>query len=430
MLWARLGATSFGGPAAHIAMLHDEVVVTRKWVSEKRFLHALNYCMVLPGPEAQQLVTYIGWLLHGVRGGVLAGTLFVLPSLALLIVISGLYMVFGTTPVVASVFDVLKPVVIAIIIHAMFRIGSRALNHPVLWGIAGISTAVMVFSGALFPVILVFAAVVGAVGGRMNPQVFASRTRDSTASESDNVAVIGDSTPIPLHATISRIRLLRTVIVCAIAWAVPIGVLWATVGATNPLFSMALFFSGAAFLTFGGAYAVLPYVFNGAVSAGWATPAQMIDGLALGETTPGPLIMFVSFVGFVAGFSGEFFGPGSSWVSATVAAVVVTWFTFLPSFFFILAGGPYVEASRSRIAFTAPLTAINAAIVGVIGSLAITFAGSVLFPAGEPLNLFGFVVTAATVFVLFRWRRSFLEVIAGGIGLGLLVALGATLLGA
>jgi chromate transporter len=427
--WWRLGLTSFGGPAGQISMLHDEVVVKRRWISEKRFLHALNYCMVLPGPEAQQLVTYIGWLMHGVRGGVIAGTLFILPSLILLLVLSGLYVAWGSTPLVAGVFEGIKPVVVAIIAQAMYRIGSRSLRHPILWSIAAASTVVMLWSGALFPLIIVVAALIGLVGSRRAPTIFDGSAHEPATARKSVSAVIGDDTPTPPHARVTRWRLIRTVVVSLGAWMLPIGVLWVTVGTSNQVFSMAMFFSGAAFLTFGGAYAVLPYVFHGAVTAGWATPTQMIDGLALGETTPGPLIMFVSFVGFVGGFTGELLGEGTSWLSGVVAACVATWFTFLPSFFFILAGGPYVEAARSRVAFTAPLTAINAAIVGVILSLAITFAQHVFVPADEPINLVGIVLALVAGYALFVLKRSIVEVIAGGATFGFVLGLVATFAG-
>jgi chromate transporter len=383
--------------------------------------------MVLPGPEAQQLVTYIGWLMHGVRGGIVAGTLFILPSLVLLITLSGLYVVWGSTPLVSGIFEGIKPVVIAIIAQAVYRIGSRSLRHPILWSIAAASTALMLWSGALFPLIIVAAAVIGLVGSRRAPAVFAGvGGHESTLTHSSS-AVIGDDTPTPPHARVTRWRLVRTTAVSVAAWLLPIGVLWVAVGPTNQLFSMALFFSGAAFLTFGGAYAVLPFVVHGAVGAGWATPAQMIDGLALGETTPGPLIMFVSFVGFVGGFAGEFLGDGTSWISGAAAACVAAWFTFLPSFFFIIAGGPYVEATRARVAFTAPLTAINAAIVGVVLSLAVTFALHVFAPADEPINLWSIVLAIGAGYALVGLKRSIVEVIAGGAVIGLVMGFIATL---
>lgn len=417
--WWKLGLTSFGGPAGQIAMLHDEVVVKKRWISEKRFLHALNYCMVLPGPEAQQLVTYVGWLMHGVRGGILAGTLFVFPSLVLLIVLTWLYIAFGSTPIVESVFAAIKPVVIAIIAVAVFRIGSRTLRHPALWAIASVSTVIMLISGAWFPLVVVAAAVLGLVGSRLAPTVFAGGGSHGSTDVSPEPAVIDDDTPTPKHAKVTRWRLIRTIVVALVAWGLPIGALLASLGPNSPLLEMALFFSGAALLTVGGAYSVLPYVVHGAVEAGWATPSQMVDGLALGETTPGPLIMIVSFVGFIGGYVGEFLGAGTSALSGIVAAVLVTWFTFLPSFFFIMAGGPYVEAARGRSAFTAPLTAVNAAVVGVVLSLGITFAIHVFgFDVGR-VNIPGIVLAVAAAIALFRFKRSILEVVAGGAAIGL-----------
>jgi chromate transporter len=425
--WGKLGLTSFGGPAGQISMLHDEVVVKRRWISEKRFLHALNYCMVLPGPEAQQLVTYVGWLMHGVRGGVLAGTLFILPSLVILIALTWLYLAFGETAIVMGIFAAIKPVVVAIIAHAVVRIGSRSLRHPALWAIAGASTLVMLISGALFPLILGVAVVIGIVGSRVSPRVFDGGTGHTSTVNSGEPAIIDDVTPTPPHARISNVRLARTIAVSLAAWVVPVVSLWIALGPDNSLVQMAMFFSGAALLTFGGAYAVLPYVFHGAVSAGWATRAQMVDGLALGETTPGPLIMFVSFVGFVGGFGGEFLGAGTSWASGILAAVVATWFTFLPSFFFILAGGPYVEATRHRTAFAGPLTAINAAVVGVVLSLALVFAQNVFVPVGQSVDLVAVSIAIIAAIALFRFRRSVMEVIGWGAVVGLGMGVFATL---
>jgi chromate transporter len=410
-------------------MLHDEVVVKRRWISEKRFLHALNFCMVLPGPEAQQLVTYIGWLMHGVRGGLIAGTLFILPSLVILIALTWLYLAFGETAIVMAIFAAIKPVVVAIIAQAVFRIGSRSLGHPVLWVIAGISTIAMLVSGALFPLILAVAVVVGIVGSRVVPAVFQGGGGHVATANTSGQAIIDDETATPPHARITRWRLFRTVATTLVAWLLPVGALWLSLGPDSSLVEMALFFSGAALLTFGGAYAVLPYVFHGAVSAGWATPTQMVDGLALGETTPGPLIMFVSFVGFVGGFGGEFLGAGTSWVSGIVAAIVATWFTFLPSFFFILAGGPYVEATRNRTAFAGPLTAINAAIVGVVLSLALVFAQNVFLPVGQSVDVVSVAIAIGAAVALVRFRRSVIEVIAWGALLGLVMGLFATFVG-
>lgn len=385
--------------------------------------------MVLPGPEAQQLVTYIGWLMHGVRGGVIAGTLFVLPSLVILIALTWLYLAFGETAIVMGIFAAIKPVVVAIIAHAVFRIGSHSLRHPVLWAIAGVATIAMLISGALFPLILAVAVVVGMVGSRVAPRVFDGGGGHTPAAKAGGPAIIDDKTATPPHARISSWRLVRTIATSLAAWFVPVGALWLALGPDSSLVEMALFFSGAALLTFGGAYAVLPYVFHGAVSAGWATPAQMVDGLALGETTPGPLIMFVSFVGFVGGFGAEFLGAGTSWVSGILAAIVATWFTFLPSFFFILAGGPYVEATRNRTAFAGPLTAINAAVVGVVLSLALLFAQNVFLPPNQPLDAVAIAISLVAAIALFRFRRSVMEVIAWGASLGLVMGIFATFVG-
>lgn len=400
-------------------MLHDEVVVKKRWISEKRFLHALNYCMVLPGPEAQQLVTYVGWLMHGVRGGILAGTLFVLPSLVLLIVLTWLYIAFGTTPIVESVFAAIKPVVIAIIAMAVYRIGSRSLRHPILWGIAGISTVVMLVSGAWFPLIVLVAAAIGLLGSRIAPAVFAGGVGHGSTEVHVERSVIDDDSPTPQHATVTPWRLVRTIVVSLAAWLLPIGTLLVVSGPDSPLVDMALFFSGAALLTVGGAYSVLPYVVHGAVDAGWATPSQLVDGVALGETTPGPLIMIVTFVGFIGGYVGEYLGVGTSVLSGIVAAVLVTWFTFLPSFFFIMAGGPYVEAARGRTGFTAPLTAVNAAVVGVVVSLGVTFAVNVFGFGGGSVNVPALAIALAAAIALFRFNRSILEVVAGGAAIGL-----------
>src|SRR5439155_545305 len=292
--WLKLGFISFGGPAGQIAIMHRDLVDGKRWISERRFLHALNYCMVLPGPEAQQLATYIGWLMHRTWGGIVAGALFVLPSLVILIALTWLYMAYGNVPAVAGILYGIKPAVVAIVLHAAWRIGTRALKRPTLWVIAA-----------------------------------------------------------------------------------------AAFGARSTLTQMSMFFTRAALLTFGGAYAVLPYVYQGAVeSHAWLTPVQMIDGLALGETTPGPLIMVVAFVGFVGGWTKAIFGSESLALAGIAGAFVATFFTFLPSFLFILAGGPLVETTHGQLRFTAPLSAITAAVVGVIVNLALFFAWHVCWPHG------------------------------------------------
>ena len=339
--WFRLGWVSFGGPAGQIAIMHRELVDERQWISERRFLHALNYCMLLPGPEATQLATYIGWLLHRTWGGLVAGILFVLPSLAILIVLSWLYMAYGRMPAVAGVLDGIKPAVVAIVLHAAWRIGSRTLKHPLLWSMAAAAFIAIFAFGAPFPAIVAAAALLGAIGGRMAPSAFAVGDRTAEALGTRRAALIDDDTPTPPHARFSAWRLARVVASFLALWAITLGGLTWIYGWNSTLPQMGWFFTKAALLTFGGAYAVLPYVYQGAVETyGWLTPPQMIDGLALGETTPGPLIMIVAFVGFVGGWTHALFGSHALALGGVAGACVATFFTFLPSYLFILAGGP------------------------------------------------------------------------------------------
>ncbi|PLX72254.1 MAG: chromate transporter [Azoarcus sp.] len=422
LFWLRLGFISFGGPAGQISIMHAELVERRRWISEKRFLHALNYCMLLPGPEAQQLATYIGWLLHRTWGGVMACALFVLPSLFILIALSWIYIAFGNVPLVAGLFYGIKPAVTAIVLQAAHRIGSRALKNSALWGVAGASFVAIFALHLPFPAIVAGAALAGFIGGRIAPARFSAGGGHAGAASPATAALIGDDTPTPAHARFSW-RRLATVLTCgALLWVVPMGLLTASFGWNDTLTQMGWFFTKAALLTFGGAYAVLPYVYQGAVGHyGWLSPTQMIDGLALGETTPGPLIMVVAFVGFVGGYVAELFGPETRFLAGAVAAALVTWFTFLPSFLFILAGGPLVESTHDDLKFTAPLTAITAAVVGVILNLALFFGYHVLWPAGFegafdwPSALIALVAALA----LFRFRMNVIHVIAGCALLGL-----------
>ncbi len=379
--WLKLGFISFGGPAGQIAIMHQELVERRRWISERRFLHALNYCMVLPGPEAQQLATYIGWLMHRTWGGIVAGGLFVLPSLFILVGLSYVYMAYGTLPAVAGLLYGIKPAVVAIVLAAAWRIGQRALKHPALWAISVAAFAAIFALSLPFPVIVIAAGIVGAIGGRFAPKVFAMGGGHGAAQKGYGPAIIDDGTPTPAHATYRHSRALAWAIGGLALWAVTMAALVAVSGWQGTLSQMGWFFTKAALLTFGGAYAVLPYVYQGAVeNYQWLTATQMIDGLALGETTPGPLIMVVSFVGFVGGWRAELFGPDALLLAGAAAASVVTWFTFLPSFVFILVGGPLVESTHGDLKFTAPLTGITAAVVGVIVSLAVFFAGHVFWP--------------------------------------------------
>jgi chromate transporter len=415
--WLRLGFVSFGGPAGQIAIMHRELVDERRWISEARFLHALNYCMLLPGPEAQQLATYIGWLMHRTWGGIVAGVLFVLPSLVILIALSWLYMAYGDAPAVAGVLRGIKPAVVAIVLHAAWRIGSRTLKHPALWVIAALAFVAIFVVEVPFPLIVAAAAIVGAVGGRVAPAAFTLGAAH---------AATGEPLATPPHAQWSARRFALVVTTFLTIWAVTLGSLAIVAGWDSTLTQMGWFFTKAALVTFGGAYAVLPYVVQNAVDAHqWLTAAQMIDGLALGESTPGPLIMIVAFVGFVGGWTHQVFGETSLPLAGIVAATVATFFTFLPSFLFILAGAPLVERTHGRTAFVAPLTAITAAVVGVIVNLAAFFAWHVFWPSGfdGPLDLPALAIFAAAGYALFRRGAGVIPVIAASGGAGLLLSL-------
>ena len=413
--WLKLGFISFGGPAGQIAVMHQELVERRRWISERRFLHALNYCMLLPGPEATQLATYVGWLLHRTWGGIVAGTLFVLPSLFILIGLSWVYVAFGSVPAVVGILYGVKPAVTAIVLFAAYRIGSRALRNATLWTIAAAAFVAIFALGVPFPYIVLAAGIVGFVGARLSSRSFQIGEARGTSRTSYGAALIDDATPPPAHA-IASIR--RTLLVCVaglVIGALPFAMLVAVAGWPATLTQMATFFTKAALMTFGGAYAVLPYVYQGAVeNYGWLTAGQMIDGLALGETTPGPLIMVVAFVGFVGAVAKEVFGPAHSFVAGVAGASVATWFTFVPSFLFILIGGPLVEATHGDLKFTAPLTAITAAVVGVIVNLAVFFAYHVFWPSGlhGRFDWFSLLICAGAAIALFRFRAGVIPVIA------------------
>ena len=317
--WLKLGFISFGGPAGQIAIMHAELVERRRWISEKRFLHALNYCMLLPGPEAQQLATYIGWLLHRSWGGIVAGTLFVLPSMFILIGLSWIYLRFGDVPLVAGLFYGIKPAVTAVVLHAAHRIGSRALKNGWMWAIAAAAFVAIFGFDAPFPAIVAAAALIGALGSRWAPDVFSLGGGHGAAAAGFGPALIDDHTPTPEHARFTRARLLRVLGTGLALWALAMAALVLTQGLQGTLTQMGWFFTKAALLTIGGAYAVLPYVYQGAVeSHGWLSGSQMIDGLALGETTPGPLIMVVAFVGFVGGWLQAAMGPESRFLGGAV----------------------------------------------------------------------------------------------------------------
>lgn len=422
--WLKLGFISFGGPAGQIAIMHTELVERRRWISEKRFLHALNYCMLLPGPEAQQLATYIGWLMHRTWGGIVAGALFVLPSLFILGALSCVYVAFGQVPVVAGIFYGIKPAVTALVIHAAHRIGTRALKNGWLWGIAVASFVAIFALDMPFPLIVLIAALVGHVGGRMAPQIFVVGGGHGTTQQSYGPALIDDDTPTPEHARFTRSHLVKVLIIGLGLWAGAMALLLLTHGVDGTLTQMGWFFTKAALLTFGGAYAVLPYVYQGAVEHHhWLTGPQMIDGLALGETTPGPLIMVVAFVGFVGAWTQQVFGPDALVLAGAMAATVVTFFTFLPSFVFILAGGPLIESTHGQLKFTAPLTAITAAVVGVILNLAMFFAYHVLWPHGlnGRFDWVSALIALGAAVALFRFKLGVMPLLGLCAAVGLVI---------
>ena len=423
--WLKLGFISFGGPAGQIAIMHHDLVETRRWISEKRFLHALNYCMVLPGPEAQQLATYIGWLMHRTWGGIIAGSMFVLPSLFILILLSWLYISLGDQPLVAGLFYGIKPAVTAIVVQAAHRIGSRVLKNNWLWAIAAAAFVAIFAFNVPFPAIVIVAALIGYFGGRCQPGKFAPGGGHGNAVKSYGAALIDDDTPTPGHARFRWSGLAKVAALGGLLWLLPMGLLTGVYGWDHTLTQMGWFFTKAALLTFGGAYAVLPYVYQGAVAHyGWLTPVQMIDGLALGETTPGPLIMVVAFVGFIGGYTQALFGAENLFLAGALAATLVTWFTFLPSFLFIFAGGPLVESTHGDLKFTAPLTAITAAVVGVILNLGLFFGYHVLWPQGFE-GRFDWVAAAISIvalIALLRFRLSVVQVLGLCALIGLLTA--------
>jgi chromate transporter len=412
--WLKLGFISFGGPAGQIAIMHHDLVEQKHWISEQRFLHALNYCMLLPGPEAQQLAIYIGWLMHRTWGGIVAGVLFVLPSFFILILLSWIYLAYGHVSAVAGILYGIKPAVTAIVLFAAYRIGSRSLKNKTLIAIAVAAFIAIFVFNLPFPLIILFAGLFGAIYSRYSPQTFTISNVHAASGKAHEPALIDDHTPTPRHALFSKQKCVRIPLIGVFIWLVSMLLLIAIFGKQNVLTQMSWFFTKAALLTFGGAYAVLPYVYQGGVvEHQWLTAAQMIDGLALGETTPGPLIMVVTFVGFVGGWAKPIFGADALFASAFIAASAVTFFTFLPSFVFILLGGPFIETTHGNLKFTAPLSAITAAVVGVIVNLAVFFAWHVFWPKGFAVrpDWFSMVLCIAACVALFRYKTNVIMVI-------------------
>ena len=433
--WFRLGWVSFGGPAGQIALLHSELVDRRRWLSERRFLHALSYCMLLPGPEATQLATYLGWLLHGVPGGLIAGGLFLIPSVLVLATLASLYALWGQLPLLVSVLAVLKPAVLAIVLVAAWRVGRRTLRTPLQIGLAILGCLALAMFDLPYPLVVITAGVIGLAAGRWKPSLLegAGSLGQAPPSRAHQVAaerlpaLHDDHTPTPAHARFCRRALVTTLLVWALALLLPLAALVIAGGWNGTLALMARFFTRVALVSFGGAYAVLPYVAKGAVETfGWLSASQMLDGLALGETTPGPLIMVVAFVAFMGGWNQALASSPTPWFEAMAALLVTVWFTFLPSFGFILAGAPLVEASRADLRFGAPLRAITAVVVGVIASLALFFAGPVLWPTGV-FNPWAALVVGLALLVQLRFGWSVLQVIAAAAAIGVLMAARAAL---
>ena len=426
--WLKLGFISFGGPAGQISMMHQELVEKRRWISEQRFLHALNYTMVLPGPEAQQLATYIGWLLHGVWGGIAAGVLFVLPSLFILVALTWIYLVYADLPVIEGILYGIKPAVTAIVVFAAYRIGSRALKNNVLRAMAAVAFLAIFALDVPFPWIVVAAGFTGYIGAHFLPGKFVAGGHQGASVKSFGAALIDDNTPVPEHARFKWGRVIAFLLAGLSLGAGVLLVLVGNYGWDGTLTQMGWFFTKAALVTFGGAYAVLPYVYQGGVDQyAWLSGSQMIDGLALGETTPGPLIMVVAFVGFVGGWTREIFGPELLPLAGMAGASVAALFTFLPSFLFILVGGPVVEATRHDVKYTAPLTGITAAVVGVVLNLAVFFAYHVLWPQGFEAHFewFSALIGAAAFVALFKYQVGVVQLIGAcavvGLGYSLLL---------
>lgn len=395
--WVKLGFISFGGPAGQIAIMHKELVEKRKWISEDKFLHALNFCMLLPGPEAQQLATYNGWRLHGIKGGIVAGAFFVLPSVFFLLALSYVYARWGNVGGVAAVLNGFKPVVVAIVVEAVLKIGKRSLQTKVHVLIAGLSFVALQFFGVPFPLIVISALIFGLIWSR------------NEVSESEKAE------PELVHT--SRYRLLKIAITCGTLWVVPFILVVMIFGFDNVAAKLYLFFTQAAFVTFGGAYAVLAYVNQAAVAAGWITSVQAVDGLALAETTPGPLIMVLQFIGFMTGWQNS--GNYDPTMFAVICALLVTFVTFLPSFLFVFAGAPHIDKLHSNKRLSGSLAFVTASVVGVVLNLSLVFGATVVLQEGR-FDPFSASLAAAAFAALYFFKQDVLVVIAAGGIIGLI----------
>lgn len=411
LFWFKLGWISFGGPAGQIAVMHQELVDRKKWISNERFLHALNYCMLLPGPEAQQLATYIGWLLHRTKGGVAAGVLFIMPSVFILFFLSYIYISFGTLPWVAAIFVGLKGAVLAIVLAAVIKIGKKSLKNNVLMSIAVISFLVTYFLNFPFPALILTVGIIGVVGSHFFPGLLLSAKKSGGASSLNDL-------PEESHKEESSLsRNIRIVIVFLVLWSMPFLALYFFLPG-SVFTTEAFFFTKAAFLTFGGAYSLLGYIAQAGVEQyGWLTTLQMMDGLGLAETTPGPLIMVVQFVGFLAGWN----YPGSlgPLLGSVTGSLVATYFTFLPSFLFIFLGAPYIEKLAGNTKMSAALATITPAVVGVVLNLGVWFGTHVLFPA-EGFSWFAAILAIVSFCLMQFYKIGIVTIVAGAGGAGLL----------
>lgn len=415
MVWVKIGLLSFGGPSGQIALMHRELVEKRRWISDRRFLHALNYCMLLPGPEAQQLAIYTGWLLQRTLGAVIAGLLFVLPGALFIGVISYAYVAFGDLPLLQAIFYGLKPAVLAIVAAAMIRMSQKILGKPLLWLISALAFIGIFFLNLPFPLIVLSALGFGIFASYWYPQWLQTNGKSGAAQNANTAAetdyLISDSSAAATRPTLAKT--LKTVALWTIVWTAPLLLVLVALGQGHILTEQALFFARAALVTFGGAYAVLPYVAQQAVEHhGWISATQMLDGLGLAETTPGPLILVLQFVGFVGGWQHpESFSP---LVTAVLAAGITSWMTFVPGFLFILAGAPYVEATRGHLRFTAALTAVTAAVVGIILNLAVWFGWHVVWDAERGADWISIALAVAFFTLLQKVKMDVLWVILLG----------------
>jgi chromate transporter len=434
-VWLRVALLSFGGPAGQIAVMHRILVEEKNWISESRFLHALNYCMLLPGPEAQQLATYIGWLLHRTAGGIMAGGLFILPGIIAIMGLSYIYAAFGKVVFIEALFFGLKAAVLAIVIQAVVRVGKRALRNRIMIALAAIAFIAIFFFAVPFPIIIIGAGVIGYVGAKIGRPEFAAVPHGGGKGAAVVDSMLGDE--LPAHVRPSVARALKVSSVWLLLWLVPVAALLITFGEANVFSQIALFFSKMAMVTFGGAYAVLAYVAQQAVEHyHWVSPREMLDGLGMAETTPGPLIMVLQFVGFMAAYRDP--GTLSPMLAGTLGGLLATWVTFTPCFLWIFLGAPFIETLRGNKGLAGALSAITAAVVGVILNLSVWFALHTVFRETWPVRSFGLsfdmpvlssvdvpalILAIAAATAIFRFNMGMLTVLAGSCAAGVVLRL-------